>query len=123
MQSAVGGLSGMTNLAQDGVSFNSTAQDNRGNDSPVKFQGTQSTMQSQGMSKLGSTNASQTTSGVAIMMADLDRIQSEQQTMSRKIEMEKRKALKLDQALLDQREQLQYYRDVTKSGRIVKDSF
>lgn len=121
MQSAVGGLSGMTNLAQDGVSFNSTAQDNRGNDSPVKFQGTQSTMQSQGMSKLGSTNASQTTSGVAIMMADLDRIQSEQQTMSRKIEMEKRKALKLDQALLDQREQLQYYRDVTKSGRIVKD--
>jgi hypothetical protein len=99
------------------VSFNERATDNRGEQSPVKFEATASSMG--GASRIGSTNASQ--SGVAIMMRDLDQIQSEVATITRKIEQEKKRREQLDAALVEYREQLKYYRDVTKSGRIVKD--
>ena len=101
------------------VSFNRHATDNGGAESPVKFEGTQSTMQ--GMSKLGSSRASMNTSSVAIMMRNLDQIQSEQVSFTRKIELEKKKKEALDIELLEQKDQLKYYRDITKSGRIVKD--
>jgi hypothetical protein len=99
------------------VSFNERATDNRGEHSPVKFEATASSMG--GASRIGSTNASQ--SGVAVMMRDLDQIQSEVATITRKIEQEKKRREQLDAALVESREQLKYYRDVTKSGRIVKD--
>ena len=104
----------------DAVHFDGTTVDNTGSSSPVNFEAMPPSATS-GMSKFGASSASQNTSGVAIMMADLDRIQSEQMMFSRKIELEKRKGAKLDAALVDQKDQLQYYRDVTKSGRIVKD--
>lgn len=99
------------------VSFNERATDNRGEQSPVKFEATASSMG--GVSRIGSANASQ--SGVAVMMRELDQIQSEVATITRKIEQEKKRREQLDAALLEYREQLKYYRDVTKSGRIVKD--
>ena len=90
-----------------------------GNGSPVKLEGTQSTMQ--GLSKLASSHASVNTSGVAAMMRQLDQIQAEQIAYQRKIELEKKRKIHFETALQEQRDKLKYYRDITKSGRIVKD--
>jgi len=101
------------------VSFNRRVVDNSGVNSPVKFEGTQSTMQ--GLSKLGSSRASVNTSGVAQMMRNLDQIQSEQMSFTRKIAIEHKKKEQLEIDLQDQKSQLKYYRDITKNGLIVKD--
>jgi hypothetical protein len=98
--------------------FSPRAEDASGIQYPVNFNGTQSSM---GLVSRNGKSTQNAASSVAHMMADLDRVQSEQQTFQRKIDLEKKKSGKIDLALVDQREQLQYYRDVTKSGRIVKD--
>ena len=68
-----------------------------------------------------STASASTTSGVAGLMKHLDRLQGEQVSLARKIELEKRRRERLDAAMLDARATLRAYQDATKGGSIVKD--
>lgn len=99
--------------------FSPRAEDDDNGDSPVKFEGTQSTIQ--GVSRLGASHASASSTGVARMMQDLDRIQGEQMMYSRRIEKEHKRKEHYENSVMELKDQLVYYRTATKSGSIVKE--
>jgi predicted nucleic acid-binding Zn-ribbon protein len=62
-----------------------------------------------------------TQTGVAAIMDQLDRLQSQQITFSRKVDSERDRREKLETKIRDATNAVNYYRDATKNGSIVKD--